>query len=100
MVRIIDTSTLTPQRLASMTKDESYWVYNGLDVCVTEEILQQLLPQLDAGVFWQIHRGTVVRASEIRQAVRDEAGRVTLHLRSRPERLAVSRLYAGRFKGM
>ncbi len=62
--------------------------------------LRELLPQLDAGVFWQIHRGTVVRASEIRQAVRDEAGRVTLHLRSRPERLAVSRLYAGRFKGM
>lgn len=46
-MRIIDTSTLTPERLRSMTKDESYWVYNGLDVCVTEEILQQLLPQLD-----------------------------------------------------
>jgi len=47
MARIIDTSTLTPERLRSMTQDESYWVYNGLDVCVTEEILQQLLPQLD-----------------------------------------------------
>jgi DNA-binding LytR/AlgR family response regulator len=62
--------------------------------------LRELLPQLDGAEFWQIHRGTVVRARDIRQAVRDEAGRVTLHLRSRPERLAVSRLYAGRFKGM
>lgn len=47
MARIIDTSTLTPERLRGMTQDDSYWVYNGLDCCVTEEILQQLLPQLD-----------------------------------------------------
>lgn len=47
MVRIVDTSTLTPSVLSSMTKDASYWVYNGLDTMVTEEILQQLHPMLD-----------------------------------------------------
>lgn len=47
MVRIVDTSTLTPAVLSSMTKDDSYWVYNGLDCMVTEEILQQLHPMLD-----------------------------------------------------
>ncbi len=62
--------------------------------------LRELLAQLDEAVFWQIHRGTVVRASQIAQAVRDEAGKLSLSLRSRPEKLAVSRLYAGRFKGM
>jgi DNA-binding LytR/AlgR family response regulator len=62
--------------------------------------LRELLPQLDPQRFWQVHRGTVVQAREIAQALRDEAGRVQLVLRQRPERLAVSRLYATRFKGM
>jgi DNA-binding LytR/AlgR family response regulator len=62
--------------------------------------LRELLPQLDPARFWQVHRGTVVQARCIAQARRDETGRVTLHLRGRPETLAVSRLYAARFKGM
>lgn len=62
--------------------------------------LKDLLPQLDARQFWQIHRGTVVRADAIASAQRDEAGRLWLLLRDRAERLAVSRLYATRFKAM
>jgi DNA-binding LytR/AlgR family response regulator len=62
--------------------------------------LRELLPQLDPQRFWQVHRGTVVQAREIAQALRDEAGRVQLVLRQRPERLNVSRIYAPRFKGM
>jgi DNA-binding LytR/AlgR family response regulator len=62
--------------------------------------LRELLPQLDDQQFWQIHRGTVVRARAVLQALRDEQGRVQLVLRDRPEKLPVSRLYAGRFKGM
>jgi DNA-binding LytR/AlgR family response regulator len=62
--------------------------------------LRELLAQLDPAVFWQIHRGTVVRASQISQALRDEAGKLSVSLRCRPEKLAVSRLYAGRFKAM
>jgi DNA-binding LytR/AlgR family response regulator len=62
--------------------------------------LRELLPQLDPQRFWQVHRGTVVQAREIAQALRDEIGRVQLVLRRRPEKLQVSRLYAPRFKGM
>ena len=62
--------------------------------------LKDLLPQLDAREFWQIHRGTVVRAQAIASAQRDESGRLGLLLRERPEKLAVSRLYAARFKAM
>ncbi|GAA0739978.1 LytTR family DNA-binding domain-containing protein [Ideonella azotifigens] len=62
--------------------------------------LRELLPQLDTQRFWQVHRGTVVRASAISQAQRDEAGRLHLLLRGRPEQLIVSRLYAPRFKSM
>lgn len=62
--------------------------------------LKELLMQLDAQRFWQIHRGTVVRAEAISRATRDEAGKLWLHLRGRNERLAVSRLYAHLFKAM
>ena len=62
--------------------------------------LKELAAQLDPAVFWQVHRGTLVRATAIASAERDEAGRLYLHLRDRPERLAVSRLYAPLFKAM
>ena len=62
--------------------------------------LKELLPQLDPVQFWQIHRGTVVNSGSIELASRDEQGRLSLSLRGRPERLAVSRLFAGQFKAM
>ncbi len=62
--------------------------------------LKELLPQLDAQTFWQVHRGTVVRVQAIRSLSRDEAGRLSLTLHHRSEKLPVSRLYAHRFKAM
>jgi DNA-binding LytR/AlgR family response regulator len=62
--------------------------------------LRELLPRLPAGRFWQIHRGTVVRADAIATATRDDTGKVTLTLRQRPERLVASRLYAHLFRAL
>jgi DNA-binding LytR/AlgR family response regulator len=62
--------------------------------------LKDLLPQLDAQRFWQVHRGTVVRADAIDTVSRDDAGKMQLTLRGRKDRLAVSRLYAGLFRAM
>ena len=62
--------------------------------------LRELLPRIDNGRFWQIHRGTVVRSDAIASAERDESGRVTLKLQGRADKLVVSRLYAHRFKAM
>ena len=63
--------------------------------------LKDLLPQLDGAEFWQVHRGTVVRATAIASVQRDEAGRTSLLLRERSgERVAVSRVYAQRFRAM
>jgi DNA-binding LytR/AlgR family response regulator len=62
--------------------------------------LKDLLPQLDAQRFWQIHRGTVVRSDAIDTVLRDEAGKTHLTLRGCKDKLAVSRLYAGLFKAM
>jgi DNA-binding LytR/AlgR family response regulator len=66
--------------------------------------IKDLLPQLDAQVFWQIHRSRVVRASAIEAVRRDEAGRLRVTLRANAsgqiESLAVSRLFAHVFKAM
>ncbi len=62
--------------------------------------LKDLLPQLDASVFWQIHRGTVVQALAVDTVTRDEAGKLSLTLRGRADKLTVSRLYAHRFKAL
>ena len=62
--------------------------------------LRELLPQLDAQRFWQVHRGTVVRADAIATAVRDESGKVHLTLRGSKDKLVASRLYAPLFKAM
>lgn len=62
--------------------------------------LKELLPQLEPSVFWQVHRGTVVRATAIESVLRDEAGKLSLALKARPEKLPVSRLYAHLFKAM
>ncbi len=62
--------------------------------------LKELLPQLDPAQFWQIHRATLVRANAIDRVERDEAGKLQLHLRGCADTLAVSRLYAHRFKAL
>ncbi len=62
--------------------------------------LRELLPRLNAERFWQIHRGTVVRADAIATATRDDSGKVFLTLRQRPERLVASRLHAHLFRAM
>ena len=62
--------------------------------------LKELLPQLDPQQFWQIHRGTIVSASAIASAVRDEAGKLSLTLRQHPAQLRVSPLYAHLFRQM
>lgn len=62
--------------------------------------LRDLLPQLDGQRFWQIHRGTVVRADAVATALRDESGKVHLTLRDHADKLVASRLYAHLFKAM
>ncbi len=62
--------------------------------------LRELLEQLDTQQFWQIHRGTLVRASAIASAVRSESGKLSVQLHGRPEAFAVSRLYAAQFRAM
>jgi DNA-binding LytR/AlgR family response regulator len=62
--------------------------------------LKDLLGQLDPDLFWQVHRGAIVRVSAIRSVKRDEDGKMKLHLNGKVETLPVSSVFAARFKGM
>lgn len=81
--------------------DEKYTrVVTATDEAHVRKPLKELAEGLDAEVFWQVHRGVIVRASAIARAQRDEMGRITLHLRQHADRLSVSQAYAWRFKPM
>ena len=62
--------------------------------------LAELAAQLDAEVFWQIHRGTVVNMNEVAATRRDLGGRVFVKMKDGRTELAVSRAYAHLFKQM
>lgn len=81
--------------------DEKYTrVACAQDEAHVRKPLKEIAEGLDGEEFWQVHRGTIVRASAIARAQRDEMGRITLHLRGHAEKLAVSQAYAWRFKPM
>lgn len=61
--------------------------------------LKELLPRLDQGVFWQIHRSHVVNVRAIDRVSR-QANRTRVHLKGRSEVLDVSRMYGHLFKAM
>ncbi len=62
--------------------------------------LKDLIEQLAPDQFWQVHRGTVVNVKQIVSAHHDLLGKVSLSLRDRAEKVAVSRSYAHLFKQM
>lgn len=62
--------------------------------------LKELLAGLDPDQFWQVHRGVAVRVSAVARVHRDELGRLSIHLKQRPETLPVSATFAHRFRGM
>jgi DNA-binding LytR/AlgR family response regulator len=62
--------------------------------------IKELVDELDAEVFWQIHRSTLVNTRFIAGVTRDLRGRQLVAVKGHPEKLEVSRSYAGLFKGM
>ena len=60
--------------------------------------LKDLVGGLDAGLFWQIHRGTLVNVNAIRAAERVDAERMQVLLRGSDEVLPVSRSFTHLFR--
>ena len=62
--------------------------------------IRELFEELDTDAFWQIHRGTIVNLRAIARVERDWRDQPVILLKGRPEKLAVSRTFAARFKAM
>jgi len=62
--------------------------------------IKDLYDELDQETFWQIHRATIVNLQAIARIERDFRDQPVITLKSRPERLTVSRTFAHRFKSM
>ncbi|MCS6764642.1 MAG: LytTR family DNA-binding domain-containing protein [Candidatus Protistobacter heckmanni] len=60
--------------------------------------IKELIEQLDAEKFWQVHRGTLVNIDHVAGSVSGPLGRLQLWLRQREELLPVSRQYAHLFR--
>jgi DNA-binding LytR/AlgR family response regulator len=62
--------------------------------------IKELIEELDADMFWQIHRSTLVNTKFIAGVSRDLRGRQLVAVKGHPEKLEVSRSFTGLFKGM
>ncbi|WP_159017461.1 LytR/AlgR family response regulator transcription factor [Cognatiluteimonas profundi] len=62
--------------------------------------IRELMTVLDTSTFKQIHRSTIVNLKAIAGIVRDDSGRGTVRLKSRPETLTVSAPYMALFRHM
>ena len=81
--------------------DEKYTrVVTASDEVHIRKPLREIADGLDGDEFWQVHRGTIVRAGAIARAQRGEDGRISLQLKGHAERLQVSQAWAWRFKPM
>jgi len=62
--------------------------------------LKDLLAELDPDRFWQVHRGTIVNLEAVAGVLREDAERQFVLLKTRPEKLAISRQFTHLFKQM
>lgn len=81
-------------------QDKYVRVVTAADEALIRTPLKDLLAGLDPEVFWQVHRGVVVRVSAIDRVRKDELGKWSLCLRGHRDALPVSAAFLHRFRGM
>ncbi|HTI45789.1 MAG TPA: LytTR family DNA-binding domain-containing protein [Casimicrobiaceae bacterium] len=81
-------------------EDKYTKVVTGSAEALIKKPIKELYDELDAEVFWQIHRATIVNLRAISKVERDWRDQPVITLRDRPEKLIVSRTFAHRFKTM
>ena len=100
-VRLIDV-----QDIDFLRSDEKYTTVAWRDEsgaaqeAVIRSALKELIPQLDASQFAQVHRSVVVNLKAISHVTRGENETADIHLKGRQETLPVSRTYLHLFRQM
>jgi DNA-binding LytR/AlgR family response regulator len=67
---------------------------------VIRKPIKELVAGLDAEVFWQIHRSTIVNIRAVKSVTRDDAGKGVIKLKTRAETLNVSQPFMHLFRNM
>jgi DNA-binding LytR/AlgR family response regulator len=86
--------------LAFRSEDKYTGVLTAQGAAHIRTPLKELIGQLDPDVFWQVHRGAIVRVAAIRAVRRDEDGRMRIHLSGSAETVPVSAAFQDRFRPM
>jgi len=81
-------------------QDKYVRVVTAEDEAIIRMSLKELLGGLDPDVFWQVHRGVLVRVQAIDRVRKDELGRHQLSVKGRNDVLPVSGAFQQRFRGM
>lgn len=81
-------------------EDKYTRVFTATAEALIKKPIKELIDELDPHKFWQIHRATIVNASEIAAVTRDARERLMVSLKHRPDKLEVSRSYTHLFKQM
>jgi DNA-binding LytR/AlgR family response regulator len=96
-----ETRLVTMDEIVYFRSDNKYTVVATPDKEALIRItIRELCEQLDPGMFWQIHRGTLVNVGYIAGVTRDFRGHMALRLKRRPETLPVSEPYEHLFRQM
>jgi DNA-binding LytR/AlgR family response regulator len=81
--------------------DERYTrVVTAADELHIRKPLREIVRGLEPELFWQVHRGVIVRAGAVASVKRADDGRLTLTFRGRSETVPVSRSCEWRFRPM
>ena len=91
---------IAPEDVVYFESDNRYTrvVHQGGEALIRTP-LKELLAQLDADQFWQVHRSVLVNSRCIASATRIDENSMVIALRGREEKLPVSRQFQGLFKG-
>lgn len=91
---------ISPEDVVYFESDNRYTrvVHTGGEALIRTP-LKELLAQLDAHQFWQVHRSVLVNSRCIASATRIDENSMVIALRGRDEKLPVSRQFQGLFKG-
>ncbi|MBL8255798.1 MAG: response regulator transcription factor [Pseudoxanthomonas mexicana] len=81
-------------------QDKYVRVVTASDEAIIRMTLKELLGGVDPDVFWQVHRGVLVRVQAIDRVRKDELGRHHLSVKGRTDVLPVSAAFQQRFRGM
>ncbi|HYM85137.1 MAG TPA: LytTR family DNA-binding domain-containing protein [Pseudoxanthomonas sp.] len=96
-----DTRLIMVDDVAYFQADHKYTVVMTAEgESLLRKPIRELLEVLDPAIFKQIHRSTIVNLKSIASIARDDTGKGTVRLKSRPETLTVSQPFMTLFRNM